>query len=408
MTIKLTEGQEKALETTRALLKSETSDFGIVAGVAGTGKTTALQAISQELGAPKILTPTGKAALRAREATGLNASTIHRWLYNVVEDPKTRAPKWVKKNPLELARPHNGLIVVDEASMLSDNLWDDLWEACQACDAKLLLVGDPFQLPPVNPKRPGWSVFESLRTVHKTVLTEVVRQALDSPIIRASMAVRTSEEEALRAIGELRLVDRQQLLQQAAENPASAVIVWRNDTRRKLNHEIRSVLGYPAEEISANERLIVTSNNYELDRYNGEPVLFSAWEQGPKDQEAVRDPWEGSSAFISYGVARIEGAKVLLSPEEVLSKSGKLSPRIISKCSKSYARAHFGYDKSSAPPHLNADLGYAITAHKAQGSEWDEVCVVIENPNAFSSYDGRRWIYTAITRAKCEISLFFS
>jgi ATP-dependent exoDNAse (exonuclease V) alpha subunit len=208
MKIELTKGQEKGRQMVGRLLDEEEGKFAVLSGYAGTGKTTMLKVVAEEQGAPLVLTPTGKAALRVAEATGLQASTIHRWLYKASEDAKTGEPRWSKKPVNEIFIPTNGLIVIDEASMVSQELWQDVWSFCKPLGLKLLLVGDRFQLPPVVRKNDDgeWKSFSALTdlpTDFRTDLTEVCRQALDSPIILASMAIRAGEMEAMEAIIEI-------------------------------------------------------------------------------------------------------------------------------------------------------------------------------------------------------------
>lgn len=373
-----------------------------------TGKSTLLKCVAKELGSPIVLTPTGKAAIRVREAAGLEASTIHRYLYKVVEDSKTGYVSWVRKELLEIHRPGNGLIVIDEASMVGDKIWRDLWEVAQALEIKILLVGDLFQLPPVNPEDADFSTLTSLSTPFRANLTEVVRQALDNPIIEASMLIRQSEFDTLDAIDLLPSIESQNLVRDHVKLPTSkALIVWRNATRRRLNSEIRLELGLAPDILNVGEQLIVTYNNYDLDRYNGEIVTFNGWTQAPGEQEAVTDRFKGQSAMIGYGVTTVEGKVVLLSPEEVLGRAAGMSAKTIAGASRGYGRRVLGYPAKTAPPHLNADLGYALTAHKSQGSEYDNVVVLIEKGRRVQMYEGRRWLYTSITRAKSSTYLCF-
>ncbi len=408
MDIQLTNGQEAALGMVKNLVKNDRPAFGVLCGYAGTGKSTLLWRISKDLGSPTILTPTGKAAVRVREASGLTASTIHRYLYKVVEDSKTGYVSWVRKELLEISRPTNGLIVVDEASMVGDKIWRDLWEVAQALELKVLLVGDLFQLPPVNPEDADFSTLTSLSTPFRANLTEVVRQALDNPIIRASMLIRQSEFDTVEAIDLLPSIESSVLVREYVRLPASkALVTWRNETRRRLNSAIRLELGLDVDKINVGEQLIVTYNNYDLDRYNGEIVTFNGWTQAVGEQEAVTDRFKGQSALIGYGVTTVEGKVVLLSPEEVLGHAAGMSAKTIAGASRGYARRILGYPGKSAPPHLNADLGYALTAHKSQGSEYENVVVLIEKGRRVQTYEGRRWLYTSITRAKSSTYLCF-
>lgn len=402
----LTKGQAEADEMVGRLLQCEEPDYAIMTGWAGTGKTSLLKVFAEKYDPPLVLTPTGKAAVRVREATGLAAQTIHKYLYRVQEDPETGEPRWVKK-PLELVDlPGNGLVVVDEASMVGRDLWVDLWTTCSRLGLRVLLVGDRFQLPPVARKENGdfkpWSCLTDLQPSYRVDLTEVVRQALDSPIIRASMALRTGADQAMEALVGLPDVRRDRLAEEFLDlDPDRALIAWRNATRHQLNREVREAMGFGDEVLRVGEPLLVLQNNYGLGRFNGEVVRFDGWRfsREPGTPEAVRDRFKSLSAFVSFGLADIEGADAVLSPEEVFGRSNGLSESCMARAGRRYACDVWRYEREFAPPHLNANLGYCLTAHKAQGSQWQDVMVLLEEGRGLATYEGRRWVYTSLTRA---------
>lgn len=413
MTFEPTPGQAKALTMVEHLLQGDGPRRGVLTGYAGTGKTTLLHVIAETHGSPIVLTPTGKAALRVREATGLPGMTIHKWLYKVSEDGKTGLPRWTKKPLDEIQAPSSGLLVIDEASMLGQDVWVDVWSVASALGYKVLLVGDTFQLPPVTKKTDApWSALRDVGTKYRADLTEVCRQALDSPIVRASMALRQGELEAMDAIGtDLAVVPRDRLVARFLELPAGnrALIAHRNATRRELNLEVREALGY-GDALAAGEPLLVLFNNYFLDRFNGEVVTFDDWVRVPDDAVAVRDRWRNTSVMLGFGVAQVEGAEAIVSPDEVFGRTGEMSESTIGKAAKEHALSRWGYSRSQPPPsHLNANLGYALTCHKAQGSEWGGVAVVMEDSlGAAYTLPWRRWLYTATTRARDRVFLCYA
>jgi exodeoxyribonuclease-5 len=398
--IKLTQGQEQALKMVADLLKEESAALGILTGFAGTGKSFLLNVIAKLHGAPIILSPTGKAAVRVKELTGLPASTIHRWMYEPTEDPKTGETVWYRKTIDKIELPQNGLIVIDEASMVTDKIWADIWQLCSMIDLRVLLVGDTFQLPPVRPDNKDFSAL-CLPTTHKAHMTEIVRQAMDSPIIRASMLIREDEISALEAIGIIPAINYDDLAQSFVQKEGSkALITWRNSTRHDLNRKIRLELGHTGADIVKDEPLLVLYNNYDIDRFNGEVVDFNGWIYPPGEQKAVRNAFKNLSIMASFGVASVDGSIVSLSPEEVFGQTGEMPMKTLSFWGKHYSRQTHGYEKANTPPHLNANFGYCLTAHKGQGSEWDNVVFLIENGMDWLSLAGRRWVYTALCRAK--------
>lgn len=419
MNLELTKGQETARKMIADLLDEEQPKFGVLSGYAGTGKTTMLRVIAQEQGAPLVLTPTGKAALRAHEATGLEASTIHRWLYKVNEDAKTGEPKWTKKPVNEIFLPSNGLVIIDEASMVSREIWEDVWGFCSLIGLKVVLVGDKFQLPPVVKKNEAgeWVTFSALTdlpTPFRADLTEVCRQALDSPIIRASMAIRAGEMEAMDAVMDLLpSTPRNKLIDGfvTMEEGKRALIAHTNKRRQDLNLDVRKALGFKSRDIEPGEPLLVLMNSYPLDRFNGEVVTFKGWKQAPDSPTAVRDRFKNLSFMMSFGLADIEGATASLSQDEVFAQVEGMPTTTIRRAASWHAIDKWGYNKMSAPPYLNANLGYCLTCHKSQGSEWEDVMVVVEpsvgGRQGVYGYEGRRWLYTAITRARTNVSVCF-
>jgi exodeoxyribonuclease-5 len=417
--MQLTKGQEEARVMVERLLDEDDAKFAVMSGYAGTGKTTMLKVIAEEQGEPLILTPTGKAALRVAEASGVHASTIHRWLYKTTEDPKTGEPKWTKKPAAEVEMPTNGLIVIDEASMVSEELWADVWSFCSALGLRVLLVGDKFQLPPVvkRTEEGEWKPFSTLtdlRTNFRADLTEVVRQALDSPIIRASMEIRAGEIQAMDAVMDLLPSTPQSKLVPAflrMKQGQRALIAHTNKTRQDLNLEVRSALGYDEATIQVGEPLLVLFNNYDLDRFNGEVVAFNGWQQEPDAPIAVRDRFKNLNAMMSFGIADIEGRAAAMSQEEIFARCDGMPMTTIKRAALHHATGKWGYEKLDAPKHLNANLGYCLTCHKSQGSEWDDVMVVVEQTiggrSGIYGLEGRRWLYTAITRARKNVSLCF-
>jgi exodeoxyribonuclease-5 len=383
MTIQLTDGQQRAADMVQRLLKHDGSAYGVLTGYAGTGKTTLLKELARVHGEPLILTPTGKASLRVTEATDLPSSTIHRWLYKPSEHPKTGDVVWQKK-PIDLIElPANCFVVIDEASMVGFNLWADVWALCSSLNVKVLLVGDKFQLGPVQPKgEVSFNALTDAETEFRAELTEVTRQALDNPILRASMMIRQGESQAMDAVTDiLKGCGWSDVVPTFLGQPlleSKALIAHRNATRQSLNLAVRKAVGYQDEVITVGEPLLVLFNNYGLDRMNGEIVNFGGWEHAPGDHFVVKDRFKNLAVEMSFGVAKVEDGQALLSPQEVFARTEGMPERTIARNARDHAMYKFGYDKRLCPHHLNANFGYCLTAHKAQGSEWDNVVVVIE------------------------------
>lgn len=419
----LTAGQTTALQHIRDLKKShpEGGGVGIVGGWAGTGKTTLLKVLADEYGkGVLVVTPTGKAAVRVREAAGARASTIHRWLYEVKQDEETGKLEWGLKELGKVERPSSGFLLVDEASMVGFEVFRDLYRYCGALGLNLVLVGDGFQLPPVetNPELKDFTVFDpNVPADFKVNLTEILRQALDSPIIRASQQIREGRwpEEAL---GALPAVPGSQLYPEANRvfEAGGATICHRNATRHQLNAGIRAVRGLMPEQLKVGEPLMVVQNNYDLEIYNGE-ITDVRQQPTPVNVHpvGVRDRFRSASCTVNYLKTEIQSpilgpSEAVVADREVFGTLGEVGAHMVRREAifQRYVRPpHWAPvdGEDGRPPYLHANLGYALTAHKSQGSEFGEVMVVLEDSLRLNSPDGRRWAYVAVTRAKKSIKI---
>lgn len=425
--MELTKGQQLALSAISAVRTSHPKGGGVVvvAGYAGTGKTTLLRTLSEDERLT-VLAPTGKAAVRAAEVAPVDASTVHRWLYEVTEDLKTGKLITARKSAVEI--PKNRTIFVDEASMLTFSMFKDLYRVCVENEMNLVCIGDNFQLPPVEfeQKYRDFSILASDSPAHYRVhMTEVVRQALDSPIIRASMQIRDMKSD-LSALSEMPVIKTSELAKKGAltfEN-GGATICHRNATRHRLNNEIRQELGITTEKVQKGEPLMVLLNNYGLDVYNGEIVTVLEEPKLLGDKPVVvSDRFVNESLNMWFYRTRIdtpEGPRpVLFADREVFGTSGKIGTKFIRRSGMDFSRhlkledmraegAGISYqelEEVKGDEVVNCNLGYALTAHKAQGSEFPEVLVAIEDSIRMHSSEGRRWLYTALTRAKKSVKI---
>lgn len=401
----LSPGQEAAAEMVGHFLKQTEWRFGRITGYAGTGKTTLIKVLADRYGSPTILTPTGKAALRVGEATGLFAQTIHRFLYEPSEDPKTGRPIFnIKPEWSDSMLDMEGkLVLIDEASMVDKVVWRDLQLVAKNVGFHILVMGDLFQLPPVYKDEDG-RAFSTLllNTPFSVNLTEVIRQALDSPIIRASMVLRSGRPEyealeMLEALGESKMI--QTIVEMRERN--GVALCFTNKTRHALNDKVRTALGYAPNTLFQDEPILVTQNNYNLNCWNGEVIRFEGWEEEPGKLVAVADRFTNSSMMIGFGVGNVAGQQAIMSPQVITGavEAGKISVGFVKKAARrEYKDAH---RSENAPPYLDCNYGYALTVHKSQGSEWGEVLLVLDgSERMMRGQDLKRFLYTAITRAK--------
>lgn len=361
-----------------------------LAGFAGTGKTTLVNYVVQDLDIPRFRIEfacyTGKAALvLTRKSEGAyKARTIHQLIYELVTD-KDGKKKFEKKQ--KHALDHLKLIVIDEWSMVDDDTFQDL----KSFGVKLLLIGDQGQLPPVS--RSTSQELEDLRENPDFCLTEIHRQAADNPIIYLSMLARTGRPIPYGWYGknkEVLVMDKIQFesVRHSVYKTADQIICGKNKTKDYLNKDIRQFLGFTDPLPQKGDKLICTKNN---------------WEQGISDINLVN----GLTGFVedvNYKISKTfhlkhDAMRLNFRPdftEEQFKRlyvlkdkfNGKEDPRL------------FGMEHSL---YSQFDFGYAITCHKSQGSQWDKVVVISEKLGSGDQH--HRWLYTAITRSADRLVL---
>jgi exodeoxyribonuclease V len=393
--LKLTAGQQRAFDLINQAARDGRSKipFAVISGYAGTGKTTLLR-LAKPL-RPLLIAPTGKAALRLQEATGQKASTIHRAFKTAVENPNDPDGDPIFLDKSAAVPPDCKAILVDESSMVTEDLCHDLLEHGRRLDLPVVFIGDPFQLPPVDPgKETPFSVFK-MGTPHRTELTEVLRQAQDNPIIAASMRIREGDARTA-----LRVFERVPVGQLAnacalAFMQGGTSIVHKNATRGALNRRVRGIVGFTEQLLLPDEPLLVTFNNYSVDLFNGEITRFKGWRVPPVLREV-------DGRGVNVGVARLEnGKEAWLCLEEV---TGLIDQRMGRRLQREMAGVTpDGFDEP--PPFLHANYGYVLTAHKSQGSEWPDVIVVMESSVRLHTLEGCQWLYTSLTRARRSVRI---
>lgn len=376
-----------------------------------THNTTLIRQLADTYKEPLVLTPTGKAALRVGEATGIFGMTIHRFLYVPSEDPKSGAPIFKLKDSWheDFAGMDGRYVLVDEASMVARDVWADLLRTAERARFHIILMGDLFQLPPVLEKDGTPFSTLAIETPFKTNLDEVIRQALDSPIVRASMLLRTGRPE-YEATALINPIGASRLIESVVESRArgGATICFTNARRHDINNRVRTALGFAPGTLNAGEPLLVIQNNYDLNVYNGEIIDFRGWATPPCEPFVVTDRFTTSSLRMGFGVTTYNDSEAVMSPEQVTgaAANAKVGNWIVRKTARGWYRNKF--DRKDAAPHLDASYGYALTGHKSQGSEWPEVLVVLDDSlSVLSTIERRRWLYTVFTRAKHTLNFVY-
>jgi exodeoxyribonuclease V len=396
--------QASALDAIAAWLRDPNAKQTFyLAGLAGSGKSTLVEHIVGDLrGRVCYMAPTGKAALVMRRKNCPTASTVHKAIYRPAGDPPSKeqieklraeckrlyavnepgARATADKLAEQLARAEqdgkrNGprftlnlegdlkgaaLGVIDEISMCDQRMGEDL----ESFGTKLLVIGDPAQLPPVY----GAGYFTSREP--DAFLDEIHRQALDSPILQLADLARRGERLPYGQIGEgvevLRYGDSS--LEERAL-AAEMIIVGRNRTRHACNAKIRRLLGRAHEPAPVvGDRAICLRNNHELGLLNG-----STW-------EVVRclPDLDKMTANIEVVSSEDDGDRVECSTwlHHFMAREDEL-------------------DGVARRTHNEWDYAFAITCHKSQGSAFEDVLLFDESKQF--GREANKWLYTGLTRS---------
>ena len=363
----------------------------IVSGYAGTGKTTLLSYLRKEINKlfPRLsvafITYTGKASsvLKLKLETN-NVNTIHGLIYK----PEVRWDKrlqchvivdWKLKKSDEI---YNDIIIIDEGSMVSKKIWLDL----QKFSKSIIVMGDHGQLPPIGDSF-------SLMKTPDFKLTEIHRQALDSPIIALSKFVRENgyipfnrvfskevfklswNHKSCKKLWDEKVVFDENLI----------VLCAFNSTRTELNQKIRKKLGFSEKIPGPGERVVCLQNDHVRGIMNGQ-ISTLMWLM-PED----------------YGLYRmtldIDGYP---DPTECIASNKCFGEVVYTLHDKDMEKSpQYKYAKRKGILPIDYfDYGYAMSVHKSQGSEWNKVILFEQRTKKWDDEYYTRWLYTAITRSR--------
>lgn len=294
--------------------------------------------------------------------------------------------KFVPRTFLE--KPYK-VIVVDEISMLPKSMWDLLLSH----NIYILAAGDPGQLSPVD-KNSDNHVLDNPHIF----LNEIMRQAQDSEIIRLSMWIRDGkplsnfpcQDEQVKLFSKTEVVS-------GMYDWADQILCATNSKRNEINSFIRKQKGYGIEP-EAGDKIISLRNHWDYFSSTGSWALTngSIGTIGYFYTEEYNLPRYISSNPVKYMFTDIEledGDKFNMTPIDYLSLTTGI-PALDNR--QSYLLSK---NNNYPMPPFDFAYAYAITVHKAQGSEWDKV-LVCEESFPFDSEEHIKWLYTAITRAK--------
>lgn len=386
--INLSEDQQKVLDKILLWYKKEkgSKPYISLGGYAGTGKTTLIAILRTELAKIDPDLQVGFAAYTGKAARVLktklrdqdvilpddSVSTIHSLIYSPIVNEREEIIGWQTKDEIEC-----NLIIIDEASMVDEMIWRHLL----AYQVPIIVVGDHGQLPPIKGNF-------NLMQEPELRLEEIHRQARQNPIIGLSIQAR---EHGLVRPGKYSKgvrkfspedFDTQEAIGEMLSNynPETLILCGYNTTRRKLNNHIRTNLGFESPDPQSGDRVICLRNNHKEQIYNG--MLGTIVHIKKKDKEWYE-------------------AEIVMDGEDI-NYQGLISVNQFN----SDTPMNFTEKRSQIMAGDLFDFGYALTVHKAQGSQAKRVILFEERFKQMTDDVWKRWLYTAVTRAEEELYIF--
>ncbi|MBA4222071.1 MAG: ATP-binding protein [Methylobacterium sp.] len=355
--------QDAALAAVADWLKAGSPQLFRLFGYAGTGKTTLARHIAEGVDGTVVFAAfTGKAALVLRNKGCEGAQTIHSLIYRS-RGVDEESPTFVLNRESTAAKAK--LIIIDECSMVDEELGRDLL----SFGTPVLVLGDPAQLPPVK----GGGFFTEAEP--DVMLTEVHRQAADNPIVRMSMIVREGGRLEIGDYGASRIIRRAEITPEIVLS-ADQVLVGLNKTRRLYNARMRQLMGHVANVPAVGEKLVCLRNDKSKGLLNGGAWIVQELKTSKKGLVTMRvtpeDDTGGKPVKVSVMPNFFDGTEDEV-PWELRRHTDEFT------------------------------FGYALTVHKAQGSQWDNI-VMFDEAFAFREHRAR-WLYTGLTRAAETITV---
>ncbi len=446
-----TEGQKKLAGMLGTFVgDNKANSVFVLKGYAGTGKTSFVSAMVRALPLIRkktvLLAPTGRAAKVLSAYAGQPAWTIHKRIYfqRVARDGSVSLV--LQKN---LYR--NAIFIVDEASMIAGafidkdqlfatrNLLDDLMDYVASGEScRLLLIGDTAQLPPVGlPVSPALDL-DYLKSrynlnIYSFELTEVMRQSLESGILsnatqlRRLIASGTAEIPFIDTNGRNDIIrisgpDLEDLLTTCfLAEPEETVVICRSNKRANMyNREIRNRILFLESEVSAGDYLMVVRNNYFwLDPQSGPGFIANGDIIEVQQIRNIEELYgfrfaDATINMVDYPDEPVMDVKILL--DVLMSESPALPDesqrRLFTEVMADYEdipQRAVRFEKVRTNPYYNAlqvKFAYALTCHKTQGGQWQNVFVdqgYLKEEMIDTEY--LRWLYTALTRATRKLYL---
>lgn len=432
LSFKPTSSQAQALYELEDFLEKPSDErVFILSGSAGTGKTTLTKAIVNYLMTLQLpvhlIAPTGKAASILKSKSGIETQTIHQLIYHPEQLEDGRVKFNFKGNSNEVRT----IYIVDEASMIpskKESTGDFISNNPLLLDLirfvfmgnsqnQIIFLGDVYQLAPVlehesialSAKRIR-EIFDLATT--QVELTEITRQANDSPVLRLANQIKSAQDcnQSLYTIKPPRLANADLALDYYLtffdpQNLDEVIMICKsNDQVQDWNRKIREKLGLGQSTLCVGDVVMLRSawmgTGHSL--VNGNMGLVTSISDHTEEIEGLR--FKNADILFKIGEENIRiNTKVYLdSLDNPIAKMDTESIKMLKRNRMAKNTVYRQTQRAKDDPYMNAmrlSYGYALTGHKAQGSEWRRV---LFTPDKLHTTD-HPWMYTAVTRARNEV-----
>ncbi len=393
MDIDLTKEQSNIIEEIIDWHRTKYSDYITIGGYAGTGKTTIISFIADELKKENrsiriaFCAFTGKASsvLKSKIKNSIrktldNVSTIHSLMYSPKYKVDSRGRKvidgWIRKDEIEY-----DIIIIDEGSMINQYIWNDL----KSYNIPIIVIGDHGQLPPIGEKY-------GLLKNPQLKLMKIHRQASKNPIIKLSMDVRHNGHipHGIYSPHVFKLSWRdprcQYIFNKVEWDSDVITLCGFNATRVKINNMIREKENYKMAEPYPGERLICLKNNHTTKIMNGQIGTVQWFRLFNKTNDLYKIDLEMDNSDDIYSSVVWNGCF----GKEKYDEAHNIN---FNKIYKDELK------KSKETVDL-FDYGYSISVHRSQGSEWPRIVLFEQRSKYWDDAYFKKWLYTAVTRAR--------
>ena len=383
----LTNKQEEGLRQAISRYKAG-EKYTVISGYAGSGKSTLVRFIIDALDVSEdrvcYATFTGKAAEVLRKKGNENVMTLHRLLYESF--PRPGGGFIHRRKP---SIPYD-IVIVDEVSMAPKILIDLLFTH----KVYIICLGDPGQLPPIDKDQDN-----HLLDHPHVFLDEIMRQAQDSEIIRLTMDIREGKPLQVFEGKEVKIVPNIFLSEDSVLAWGDQVICAKNNTRYTLNERMRKMQGFEGPPRDG-DKVICTRNYWDDVNNQGDPLINGSIGYLKNSFKTFRNvPYWLYTTVKRFDILQAD----ITCPDDTYYASVEIDYSMITEGTKC-CDWRDAYKIGKAKPRIGDimprefEYGYAITCHKAQGSEWDKVLVIEEN-FPWNKEEHIRWLYTAATRS---------